>query len=193
MEKIIKETNADTEIEMQRRGYFFADRTLGVSINLSKCDLDFNKLIRLPITQSLDYKKEIMEIAIKAFPYDRRFHIQPDCNLEVAKKELSIWIDKLDNIFVCFFKDILIGFLALKEIDKDTLFIHLAAVDEKYRLTGAATSLYANAIKYAKENGYKKLEGRISSQNTAVMNLYSYLGGAFFAPEDIFIGENNEP
>ena len=48
-------------------------------------------------------------------------------------------------------------------------------------------SLYARAVEIAKEKGYKKLDGRISSQNTAVMNLYAYLGASFSDPEDIFI------
>lgn len=186
-------TEAQNEIKMQRKGCFFADRTLLASINLSRCSVDTKKLIRLNILSTKEYREEIFAVAKKSFPYDRRFHLQPDCNAGEAEIEIKKWVDDLDEVLVCFYKEIVIGFLALKEIDEETLFVHLAAVDEKYRLTGAAMSLYARAIEIAKEKGYKKLDGRISSQNTAVMNLYAYLGASFSDPEDIFIkGNTNE-
>lgn len=186
-------TDAENEINMQKDGYFFADRTLLASINLSRCSIDTKKLIRLNIICTREYKEEIFEVARKSFPYDRRFHLTPEIDNTEAEIEIKKWVDELDEVLVCFYKDILIGFLALKEIDEETLFVHLAAVDEKYRLTGAAMSLYARAIEIAKEKGYKKLDGRISSQNTAVMNLYAYLGASFSDPEDIFIkGNTNE-
>ena len=179
--------NADNEINMQKDGYFFADRTLHASINLSRFTIDTKKLIRLNIVSTKEHKEEIFEVARKSFPYDRRFHLAPETDNKAAEIEIKKWVENLDDVLVCFYKDSVIGFLALKETDAETLFVHLAAVDEKYRLTGAAMSLYARAVEIAKEKGYKKLDGRISSQNTAVMNLYAYLGASFSDPEDIFI------
>ena len=179
--------NADNEINMQKDGYFFADRTLHASINLSRFTIDTKKLIRLNIVSTKEHKEEIFEVARKSFPYDRRFHLTPETDNKAAEIEIKKWVENLDDVLVCFYKDSVIGFLALKETDSETLFVHLAAVDEKYRLTGAAMSLYARAVEIAKEKGYKKLDGRISSQNTAVMNLYAYLGASFSDPEDIFI------
>ena len=179
--------NADNEINMQKDGYFFADRTLLASINLSRFAIDTKKLIRLNIVNTKEHKEEIFEVARKSFPYDRRFHLAPETDNKAAEIEIKKWVENLDDVLVCFYKDSVIGFLALKETDSETLFVHLAAVDEKYRLTGAAMSLYARAVEIAKEKGYKKLDGRISSQNTAVMNLYAYLGASFSDPEDIFI------
>ena len=180
-------SNADNEINMQKDGYFFADRTLHASINLSRFTIDTKKLIRLNIVSTKEHKEEIFEVARKSFPYDRRFHLAPETDNKAAEIEIKKWVENLDDVLVCFYKDSVIGFLALKETDSETLFVHLAAVDEKYRLTGAAMSLYARAVEIAKEKGYKKLDGRISSQNTAVMNLYAYLGASFSDPEDIFI------
>lgn len=179
--------NADNEINMQKDGYFFADRTLHASINLSRFTIDTKKLIRLNIVSTKEHKEEIFEVARKSFPYDRRFHLATETDNKAAEIEIKKWVENLDDVLVCFYKDSVIGFLALKETDSETLFVHLAAVDEKYRLTGAAMSLYARAVEIAKEKGYKKLDGRISSQNTAVMNLYAYLGASFSDPEDIFI------
>ena len=99
------------------------------------------------------------------------------------------WIKNLESVLIAKYKDTVIGFLALKKTAEDTLFVHLAAVDEKYRLTGAAMALYAKALQLTIAKGYKMLEGRISSKNTAVMNVYSYFGAHFENPVDIYIRE----
>ena len=55
--------NADNEISMQKDGYFFADRTLQASINLSRFTVDTKKLIRLNIVSTKEHKEEIFEVA----------------------------------------------------------------------------------------------------------------------------------
>ena len=79
------------------------------------------------------------------------------------------------------------GFLDLESYGEKNCFIHLAAVKERYRAAGAAVSLYAYAILVAQGRSYEKVYGRISSANTAVMNLYSLLGGTFNNPVDVFV------
>lgn len=180
---------ADTETEMQRLGYFFADRTLKVSIGLSKIASDLKRFIRLPIIETTDYKDDIFEIAHESFTRDRRFHIVPKCDQAVSAWVLREWVAAIDKAWVCLYHDKPIGFLVLKETSSDTLFVHLAAVKESYRMTGAAMALYAKAIEVARERGHKKLEGRISSLNTAVMNIYATFGAVFSDPQDIFLKE----
>ena len=188
--KIVLPSSVENENKMKEIGFLFADRTLGVSIQLSKTELNFDKLIRLPIEETDGYKTEIEEIALKSFPYDRRFHLKLNYDdEELFKLIIKEWVNDLDNVLVAKYQSTVVGFLSLKETDSDTLFVHFAAVDEKYRLTGAAMSLYAEAVKIAKDRGYKKLAGRISSKNTAVMNLYSYFGAHFENPLDIYIKE----
>lgn len=187
--KIEIPAEAYKEVEMYRKGYFLADRTIGVTVSLNKLDIALDKLIRLPIIESSEFKNEILKIAQESFPYDRRFHLTPECNNEIACAELHNWVSDLGSVLICIFKENPIGFLALKEIDEDILFVHLAAVEAKYRLAGAAMSLYARAIQLAKERGYKKLNGRISTMNVDVMNLYSYFGAKFENPIDIFLKE----
>jgi GNAT superfamily N-acetyltransferase len=177
------------EVFMMERGFFWADRTIGTSINISGCSLDLNRLIRMKVDETSNYKEEIANIAKSSFTYDRRFHIRPQCDMSVAGLLLQEWIDAVDKCFVCMHKDAPVGFLALKETEPDTLFVHLAAVMEQYRTAGAAMSLYAKALQAAKERGYKKLNGRISTLNMSVMNLYAYLGARFSDPEDIFLKE----
>ncbi len=186
---IVAPTDAANEIRMQRDGFFFADRTMKTTISLSKIAVDLDRFIRLPIIETAEYKDDVLRIAVASFAYDRRFHVLPDCSTDVSGVVLKKWVDELDTVFVALFKEQPVGFLALKETAPDTVFVHLAAVEEKYRMTGAAMALYANACKIAKERGYKKLEGRVSTQNAAVMNVYATFGATFSDPQDIFIKE----
>ena len=187
--RVIESADAANEISRQRNGFFFADRTMKTTISLSKIAVDLDRFIRLPIIETTAYKDDILRIAVASFGYDRRFHVLPDCSTDVSGVVLKKWVAELDTVFVALFKEQPVGFLALKETAPDTVFVHLAAVEEKYRMTGAAMALYANACKVAKERGYKKLEGRVSTQNAAVMNVYAAFGATFSDPQDIFIKE----
>jgi len=180
---------ADTETTMQRQGFVFADRTLKVSIGLSKVSADLTRFMRLPLVETSEYKDDIFTIAHESFTRDRRFHILPKCDQTVSALVLREWVAAIDKAWVCLYHDRLIGFLVLKSMAPDTGFVHLAAVAEEYRITGAAMGLYAKAIEVARERGYKKLEGRISSLNTAVMNIYATFGAVFSDPQDIFLKE----
>ena len=188
---IVAPTDAANEIRMQRNGFFFADRTVKTTIGLSKIAVDLDRFIRLPIIETMDFKDDVLRIAVASFAYDRRFHVLPDCSTDVSSVVLKKWVEELDTFFVALFRERPVGFLALKETAPDTVFVHLAAVEEKYRMTGAAMALYADACKIAKERGYKKLEGRVSTQNTAVMNVYTAFGATFSDPRDIFIKEED--
>lgn len=175
------------ELEMQRMGFLFGDRTLKASISMANCTMDLNKWIRLPVVESLEYKTDILRISLDAFEYDRRFNFLPDCSKDTAEFVLKEWISELGSVLIAMFKEQPIGFLALAQTSKDALFVRLAAVEKKFRLTGAAMALYARACQITQEKGYKKLDGRISSQNTAVMNIYATFGATFSEPKDIFL------
>ncbi|MBO7048743.1 MAG: GNAT family N-acetyltransferase [Spirochaetia bacterium] len=188
--KISLPTSNENEILMFNNGFKLVERTIQTDIHVLKIDLNLDKLIRLNVEETTKYKKEIENIALKSFPYDRRFHLRINFDDEdLFESIMKEWIDDLESVLVAKFKDTVVGFLALKETAEDTLFVHLAAVDEKYRLTGAAMSLYSKAVQIAKDKGYKTLEGRISTRNTAVMNLYSYFDAHFENPIDIYLRE----
>ena len=175
---------ADTEFDMVRNGWYFADRTLKVSIPLSKVSADLKFFQRLPIVETDDFRDDIFRIAHESFTRDRRFHVAPKCNQSVSAVILRRWVDELGPTLVCLYHEKPIGFLNMREH-----FVHLAAVEAKYRVTGAAMGLYAKAIEVAHECGFKTLEGRISSLNTAVMNVYAIFGAQFSEPEDVFLRE----
>lgn len=183
---------ATNEIEMQRRGFFWADRTLKASISLARCPVDPAKAMRLPVEKlekTDGHREDLLRIACASFPYDRRFHVLPDCDASIAALVLKDWVEALDDVLACFLRGRLVGFLALARPSADTLFVQLAAVEEAFRRTGAAMSLYAGACREAAARGVRRLNGRISTQNTAVMNLYAAFGAVFSEPEDIFLKE----
>lgn len=173
---------------MKIRGFSFGDRTLGVAISIKRMDLDLDRMIRFDIHQAREEDmKAVLQIALASFPTDRRFHVKPYPDQKVADEIIRKWVEELTNVYVCIYKDTVIGFLDLEPIGEQDCFIHLAAVTEKYRATGAALSLYAYAIRAARDAGKAKVLGRISSANTAIMNLYSRLGGSFSDPIDVFL------
>ncbi len=174
-------------VQMANKGYLYVERTLGVTINLKKNDIDFSKMVRFDIRPLEGGKESILDIALNSFPFDRRFHVRPLPDDAVAGAIICKWVDELSEIYVCIHKDDVVGFLDLEPYGDNGCFIHLAAVKERYRAAGAAVSLYAFAVTKAKEKGCEKLCGRISSGNTAVMNLYARLGGVFSDPVDIFV------
>ena len=178
----------DFQTSLTEQGFFHADRMLKVSINLRKIKSG-NIKIRQNVIKTNDYKDEIIKISSKSFPVDRRFNINREYNDYISNKIIMQRIDDLNDFYVVLFKDIPVGFAGVDEIEKDIYEIKLAAVDEKYRMTGAALSLYSYLIDiYSKQNG-KQLIGWISTVNMAVMNLYSSLGAVFSEPSDIFIWE----
>lgn len=186
--RVCMPVNFEKEQELLDRGFHLADRTLDVSIHLNRSRLDFSSLIRIEPVITSERRQEVLEIAQKSFPTDRRFHLNIYPNQARADMVITGWIDQLEEYYLCEYKGKAIGFLALTG-DKRQKFVHLAAVLEEYRLSGAALSLYAAAARDCKANGVQALNGRISSANTAVMNLYSYLGASFANPRSIYLKE----
>lgn len=175
---------------LRERGFAFADRILDVAIPLNKTG-DVTKHIRLNIVATSDFKNEITQIAQESFVSDRRFHLflNPSAKSQrLANAILAKWVADLDSAFVAFYKDAPVGFLALNPKD----FVYLAAVAPKARMTGAAMALYAFAIEHAKSQALPFLNGRISAQNMAVMNLYAHFGAKFSNPQDIYIHESRK-
>jgi hypothetical protein len=187
--RILIPATLENQITMQKNGFVFIDRSINVSINLQQIKKDYSKSIRMPIVQSGEYSDDIFRIASESFLEDRRFRLTQKENKKITLNVLKEWVDNLTEPYLCFHKSEVIGFLALKEIAPKRSFVHLAAVSEKYRISGAAMSLYANAVKECIEKEYDSLEGCISSSNTAVLNLYAHFGATFSKPTDFFLKE----
>lgn len=185
--RYVRETlpsGAADEVRLVRDGWFFADRTVKTSIPLSKVTADLRRFQRLPMEETEGWREDIFRIAHESFTQDRRFHVAPECNPEVSAAVLKAWVEALGPTLVCLFRERPAGFLNLKGN-----FVHLAAVEERHRATGAAMGLYARAIELAKERAFQTLEGRVSTLNTPALNLWTFFGAQFSEPEDTFLKE----
>lgn len=177
----------ENQIWLIREGFFPADRMIKATINLRRCNLNFDRLIRMPVIKSADYMSQIEEIAFRSFPIDRRFNVDRQCNPETANKVIRGWIESLDIWYVCLVDSKVAGFAAIKKNKDNEYEICLAAVDQKYRTSSVAISLYATLIKECINLGGNVLYGWISTLNMPVLNLYSSLGAFFSNPTDVFI------
>ncbi len=177
------------QVLLREEGFFHADRMLKAIINLKRSNIDLDKKIRLEIRKTKDHREEILAIALNSFPVDRRFHVGEHCDDVVASKIITAWVDEIEEFYVCYFHERIVGFAGLEETEPGIYEIKLAAVDEKYRMSGAAVSLYAFLVKDCIDMGGKSLYGWISTVNVAVMNLYASLGAVFSEPSDIFLKE----
>jgi hypothetical protein len=185
-------SNLENSLTMQHRGFFLADRLLNVSINLQKSKIDFGSMARIKPYLTANKKDDVLRISLKSFLFDRRFHVGINYDDEIASQIISDWVARLTEYYICEYKDQVIGFLAITSPENENnrnMFVHLAAVEEKYRTTGAALSLYAYAANECRNNGCNSLNGRISTLNTSVINLYSFLGAVFSRPMDVFLKE----
>lgn len=174
---------------LEAQGFTFGDRTLKVSIIPARQKIDYQRMVRLEPEITRGGGEEILAIALSSFPTDRRFQVAPNYNDQLAAVILKAWVDDLEEVLVCRLKGEVAGFLALKDLGDKKVSVHLAAVAEKYRSAGVALSLYAGAVCRAMKLGFEVVEGRISTSNMPVMNLYAYLGGVFFDPLDIYLKE----
>lgn len=177
------------QIYYGEKGFFHADRMLKATINLRKVSSDLERKIRLNVIKTDNYKNEILQIALKSFPIDRRFNVDKYCNSQTASKIIGAWVEEIKEAYVCIFRDKVVGFAVLEEMAEGIYEIRLAAVDENYRMSGAAVSLYTAIVQECVKREGKKLFGWISSVNMAVMNLYISLGATFSEPSDIFLRE----
>lgn len=176
------------EREMLDQGFFFADRVINASINLMRSNIDYKSMVRIQPQISLDKREEVLTIAQQSFPTDRRFHLSYEPDRSISDLVLTQWVGELSEYYLCEYKGAVIGFLALTG-DEQQRFVHLAAVQERYRTSGAGLSLYAAAAQDCKKMGIRFLNGCISTTNTAVMNLYAHLGASFSNPRDIYLKE----
>ena len=123
-----------------------------------------------------------------ASPVDRRFHLEAEYNDEIAAQVIKGYMEEIPEFYISTNKGVLTGFLGLKESEEEkNAAIYLAAVDERYRISGAALSLYASALFDGAVKGFKNITGYISTANPSVINLYAYFGGVFSNPQDIYI------
>lgn len=163
-------------------GFVFHDRTILTVIQTTHFSDVFRKYVRYEVTKEDGIIDDIMDLAVKSFPTDRRFHFGADYDNDAAALIIQGYLKELSQesieAYCCRHNGKLIGFVLLKRKSDDGIYENLlGAVEREYR--GAAMSLYVGTLLSMKEKGYRAYWGWISSKNTASLNLHTALGGKF--------------
>ena len=191
---LIEPERRDLAESLRQQGYCMIDRTVKVTIPLKE-SMDFARYCRIPLEiQEGEVELErISEIAEDSFLLDSRFMPTAQASEEDIRREIRIWVERMQKCFVCRCKGEIAGFLELSydESHPAEAEIKLAAVDAKYRVAGVALSLYAGVARFCREQGLKRLWGRTSSRNMPVVNLYATLGASFSLPLDVYARSND--
>ncbi len=185
----IKPERRDLANFLGDHGFHMIDRTIRATIPLKKSS-DFKGFCRIPLESMEKPTDRIHEIAMRSFLLDSRFYGCASASENEIYQSIRCFVNHMDTFYVCVCKGNIAGFLETArdpENPANQAFIRLAAVDEAYRPAGAALSLYAGAAELCRSQGLKRLWGRISSRNTAVMNLYAALGASFSLPRDVYV------
>lgn len=179
---------------LEGHGFYFAERWLNVAVLTRTLPEDGGKK-RFEIQCGAQGHDILRRIFTEAFTVDRRFHLKQVYDQELANRIIESYIlDAIERnmlLLVCRYKGKSIGALFLEERE-DGFFVYLAGVIPRYQGTGAAVELYRAAAGYCLEHGGGRMTGRVSSANTAVMNLYGMLKASYSAPSDLYIYDKGE-
>lgn len=174
--------------------YIWVDRTIKAKINLQRIENNFTRLIRMDIRELGGITDEVYQIAENVFRRDRRFFLSVEYETEIGHRVLKDYIiqqtEKNCVIFGCFYKEKLIGVLIAIELDSYTYETVLGAILPEWHAKGAGTSLYAFEFYALKKRGIQTLYSRISTDNTASLNLHLLLSKGnicFMEPLDIYL------
>lgn len=187
-------TDYPNKQDLVNKGFVMVDRTIDVKVPIGRSEKNFLRFCRMTVFRTEKYVEEIRKIARASFQEDYRFKISlHEQKNEIYDQLIDSWLEGQKEVFVCLYKEQAIGFADVRCLNEygGMPFIYLAAVDERYRTTGAAISLYASVFEYYKEQKMKFVYGKISSQNIATINLYASFGAQFLRSCDIYIKEGN--
>ncbi|MEE3466945.1 MAG: GNAT family N-acetyltransferase [Eubacterium sp.] len=171
-------------------GFSLLDRVVDVEVKSTQVQ-GLNRYRFTISKESVSEKKEeMLAICSEAYVNDYRFYVSGERSDPDAVARMRDLIGQLEHpgtiLLWVEYRENGIGFLALTS-EEDAMRITLAAVLPKYQGSGVALELYTKGILVAAEAGMNRVIGRISTTNTAVMNLYSHLGAKFTSPMDVYV------
>ncbi|WP_428123965.1 hypothetical protein [Dissulfurimicrobium sp.] len=187
---------------IQREGFYFVEQTLDPYLALQKSDVlkRFNadpmsfipsrhrdKNLRVIAMDKNDavLQSQVMECARGSFS-DDRFHMDPNCPRELADLRFFNWARDLISdpgvmIYIAMIGEDVVGFLAQKQ---DQLI--LAGFKQQFARSGLGDFLWLSTLSNMMAHGFDCVNTRISTNNTAVLNLYARLGFKFKNPASMF-------
>lgn len=144
--------------------------------NLKLCEVDKNDNAVCGVVKG---------IAEESFS-DDRFHLDPNCEEEIADRRYSYWVEDMLNddstaISVLQLSGKIIAFMARKECS-----LLLAGFSQQYLKSGLGDFLWLSVLEQMLSQGLTQTDTMISANNTAVLNLYARIGFKFKDPTATF-------
>lgn len=185
--KVVIPATDKAEVLMKEHGYERIDRRFDCYVNTIENLKKINYRFLIRLEKSALYNDEILRIAETSFCNDTRFSFLLKCSEEIYCIALQKSIEASKYKIVCIYNGKLIGFILLKPKDKLVMEVKLAAVLQKYRVSGVGVELYMKALEFCKENHYKFLYGNVDVLNLSAINLYSFLKAKFVSVKDTYL------
>lgn len=144
-------------------------------------DLRFGPMDKADASQS----QAVRDIAGSSFT-DDRFHTDPHCDPLVADRRYQLWVDQMlsdesHQFYTMHHKGQVIAFM----IQKDTT-LPLAGFSQAYTRSGLGDYFWLSTLLAMQKQGHSKVSTGISTNNTAVLNLYSRMGFRFRNPTAVY-------
>jgi ribosomal protein S18 acetylase RimI-like enzyme len=123
----------------------------------------------------------VMHLAGTAFRADR-LHMDPSLPPERADERFRRWVKRgfeaREPVFV--YEDAqkrkIVGFFHVREGERQSVDLSLAAVDPAYRSTGLGPLMYQTVIAECQVRGYTSAFTHVSLNNLEVLNAFTHLG-----------------
>lgn len=127
----------------------------------------------------------VRDIAGESFKNDR-FHIDPRCDPKVANIRYQLWVDQMLNddgyhFYIMTHKRQVVAFM----VQHGTT-LPLAGFAQSYSRSGLGDYFWLSTLLAMQKQGLPKVLTGISTNNTAVLNLYSRLGFRFRNPTAVY-------
>ncbi len=173
------------------KGYSFHERFLDYIIDPRKLDEKKVNMIRADVREDSRITEDMMELASITFIHDRRFHLDPEFDIQKASGVVRGFMESLMHepvlVYKCFHKEKLVGFTIIRKDTENKCENLLGAVDPDYQKKGAAFNLYVYMVDDLRKKGYESLIGSIASCNVQSLNLHLMLGATFSGVWDHYI------
>ena len=168
---------------LTRNGFYFIELAFNIYMPLPRFkELFPGQVEKFPVRRATksDMPK-IIDIASRAFWADR-YHIDPNISSDKAGERYASWVrhgfDAGESLHVV--EDVgtgnVMGFFHFREKEGNDVDLSLSAVDLPYQGAGVGAILYQAVLSECKKRGYGTASTHISSNNLAVVNLFSQLG-----------------
>ena len=168
---------------LTRHGFYFIELAFNIYLPLPRFKLVFpGQVEKFSVRKATEAElQKIADIASRAFWADR-YHMDPNVSSDKAGERYASWVrhgfDAGDSLQVV--EDVrtgeVMGFFHFREKEGNNVDLSLSAVDLPYQGAGVGAILYQAVLSECKKRDYVTATTHISSNNLAVVNLFSQLG-----------------